>query len=87
MSMDDNPVADKDGLLKAEHIVYDTAPMRVPQGSVASRAASARPEQLGGEPDVDYIRDENGAVKSILIRCACGREITLQCEYLEGGAP
>jgi hypothetical protein len=74
------------GLLKQQAVAFGGEAVRVPAGAVpAPRPAPPAPGQPEGAPHVHLHRDEDGSVRSITVRCPCGREITLQCEYLDDG--
>lgn len=72
------------GLLKQHAVAYRREAVKVP---VARRNPRRPAPAAGGEPTVDLHRGPDGAVQAITVRCTCGKEITLQCEYLgEGGS-
>jgi hypothetical protein len=73
------------GLLKQGTVAIGREPIRVPVAHMPPRrpaAAAAHPE---GEPQVQLHRADDGSVRAITVRCTCGREVTLQCEYLDEG--
>jgi hypothetical protein len=73
-------------LLKQQTVAFGREPVSVPAGSVPARPpAVPAPGSLEGEPHVQLHRDDDGSVRAITVRCSCGREITLQCEYLDDG--
>jgi hypothetical protein len=66
------PVAPSPGALRALH---DATP--APTHPEAN-APSGKCE--GAEPTVE-IREANGRIEQIIVTCACGERITLQCAY------
>ena len=83
--MNDGPTNDRNGLLKGDQISVGGSSVSVPPGQLPHRR-KAKPVTGPGDPKIDVVRDDNGAIKQITVRCTCGREISLQCEYLsEGG--
>jgi len=77
---------DKDGLLKADEVSTGGAPVPISPGELPPPSAG-RPAAAGEQARVEVVKDDDGAVRSIVVRCSCGREITLQCEYQDGGKP
>ncbi len=73
----------KDGLLKGD-AVRNGGPVRIPAAPLPSPRPPERHDEEDGEPEVELHRGPDGAVSAISVRCPCGREITLQCEYLNG---
>ncbi len=84
------------GLLKQRGVDFDRKPVAVPVGNLpasAGRPAAGPPakagspagEHLEGDPQVHLHRGEDGSVQAITVRCPCGREITMQCEYIDEG--
>ncbi|MHC4481835.1 MAG: hypothetical protein ACYS1C_12835 [Planctomycetota bacterium] len=82
--MADGLAGGRGGVLNAEQVVFDEAAVQVPVGELPRRMRLA-PEADGAEPEVKLTRGDDGSVKQITVHCPCGREITLQCEYLAQG--
>jgi hypothetical protein len=83
--MAEAPLAGRDGLFKRERVVFDQQPAGVPVGALPSRKGHAAGADLGTEPEVKVVKAADGTVQQIIVRCACGREITLHCEYFGRG--
>ena len=80
------------GLLKQRSMDFDREPMPVPVSALPPPARPSVPkpaapadEHLEGDPQVHLHRAEDGSVRAITVRCPCGREITMQCEYIDEG--
>jgi len=76
---------DKNGLVKRDRVEPGAGPARVPVGDFARRRGRPTDADPGGEPDVKVARGDDGTVQQITVRCPCGREIILQCEYFGRG--
>ncbi len=86
--------ASKGGLLKQQGVDFGEEPVPVPVAALPAatprREAAPVPtdpagEHLEGDPQVHLHRAEDGSVRAITVRCPCGREITMQCEYIDEG--
>ncbi|MGD2175585.1 MAG: hypothetical protein PVJ27_09295 [Candidatus Brocadiaceae bacterium] len=70
-------------VIKAGEVAFGSEPARIPVGDVAPRH---RPQPaVEEEPEINIDRAEDGTVRTIEVRCTCGRTISLQCEYFEQG--
>jgi hypothetical protein len=85
MTMGKTSNLSKGGLLKQGSVAIGREPVKVPVGHVPARRPAAPAAHPEGEPEVQLLRAEDGSVRAITVRCTCGREISLQCEYLENG--
>ena len=77
----------KGAILKEDQVVVRSAPVSVPPGDITRprpRAADTAPG-APDEPELNVIRAADGTIQSIHVRCPCGREISLQCEYVTDG--
>ena len=72
-------------ILKQQQVIVRGEPVAIPSGGTAPRAEAPAGPPASDKPDVQLIRADDGSVRSIRVRCACGREITLQCEYFADG--
>jgi len=70
-------------LLKQDRVVLGQSVARVPAGQLPR--PTPRSAQNGDEPEVHLVRAEDGTVTQITVRCPCGRETTLHCEYPDHG--
>lgn len=75
----------KGGLLKQGTVAFGREAIKVPVGQMPARRHAPSAAHPEGEPEVQLIRAEDGSVRAITVRCPCGREISLQCEYLGDG--
>jgi hypothetical protein len=78
-------LGDKNGLVKKDRVVFDAGPARVPVGDLPRRRARPAGADAGGEPHVEVLKAEDGTVQQVTVRCPCGRQVTLQCDYLGRG--
>jgi len=87
MTMEDPSNRGKGGLLKQNEVAFAREPVTVPAGNIPARppAADRAEPDADGRPEVRLHRAEDGTVRAITVRCPCGREVTLQCEYLDDG--
>lgn len=73
----------RDPLVKAERTFVREEAVKIPAGSVPRTAPQPAPAD---DPEVSVVKADDGTIRVISVRCTCGREITLHCEYLrEGG--
>jgi len=70
-------------VLKSRGLVVVEEAVPVPVGEVIDRRA--RPSDLDGAPEISIERGEDGSIRTISVRCGCGRVTTLQCEYSDRG--
>ena len=70
-------------LLKQDRVALGQTAARVPAGQLPRPAR--RPAEPDGEPEVRLIRADDGTVTQITVRCPCGRETTLDCQYPDHG--
>jgi len=76
-------VSQKDRLLTRERIAASGGPVRIPTGA----RPDARPAPpTGGTAQVDLVRDDDGTVQAVVVRCPCGRVTTLECRYADSPA-
>ena len=73
-------------VLKSDHVTLTEQKVRVPGGAELSRADIDLTFGKHSEPHVDITREPDGTIEAITVRCTCGREITLHCEYPDEGA-
>ncbi len=78
-------MAGSNKLLKSEYIRLQKKAVRIPVGEAVCRQHKETPQKGRTQPEVDFVKAQDGTVQSITVRCTCGRDITLQCEYLEDG--
>ena len=72
----------RNALIERGHVTMAEGTAIVPAGSVPRPAAAPSAAQ---EPEVEVIRADDGTIRAITVRCTCGRQITLQCDYVEEG--
>lgn len=70
-------------VIRAREVTVAKEVAKIPVRQVR-RAPSSEPPP-SGEPEINLERADDGTILAIDIRCACGRVITLRCEYLEQG--
>jgi len=75
----------KDPLVKADRVSVSDEPVTVPAAVMPRQGLPPQTLHTEGEPLVDVVRAPDGTIRSIVVHCACGREIALQCEYLADG--
>jgi len=80
-------------VLKREAVALQDQKVKIPAGMCGGQAGdgACRPEvdlnfTKPLEPHVDIVRGPDGTIEAITVRCTCGRETTLHCEYQEEGA-
>ena len=77
---------DSGPILKSDQVGIGSEPASIPVGALPQRRARAGGPDLAGEPEVKFTKAADGTVEQITVRCPCGREVTLQCEYpVRGG--
>jgi hypothetical protein len=79
------PAAYRGAILAHQRVVSLGEPVRVPSGQIPQHRPSTANSAGVGNAEVDVATDERGVVQSITVRCSCGREVTLKCEYLPEG--
>jgi len=70
-------------VLKSREVALAGGSVQVPVGEVVIQSSS-RPHGEA-QPRIDVERAEDGSIRTIAVRCGCGRVTTLQCEYFEQG--
>jgi hypothetical protein len=70
-------------LLKQDQVTLGQTAARVPAGQLPR--PTRPPAEPHGEPEVHLTRADDGTVIQITVRCPCGRETTLQCQYPDQG--
>jgi len=70
----------KDALIGRDGVAMGEGAAVVPAGSLPRPAAAPPAAQ---EPEVEVVRADDGTIRAITVRCTCGRQITLQCDYIE----
>ena len=74
------------GLLRANDVEVGPAPVRVPTAG-STRPASRQPTQhaadCAGQPAIEVLRGTGGEVRALVVQCACGEQITIECQYQE----
>ena len=70
-------------VLKQDRISLNQAAARVPAVELP-RQQPPRPDSQG-EPEVHLVKAKDGTVTRITVRCPCGRETTLDCQYPDQG--
>ncbi len=70
-------------LLKRRRVRHSRVVRKVPCGTPPAgeedRDTSA--EVPSGEPELEPIQDDEGTVTHIHVRCPCGRELMVECDY------
>ncbi len=72
----------KNRVVEAENVQMGKEAASIPVGEVRRAPSRAEPE---GEPEVQVERAEDGTVRTIKVRCTCGRTVELACEYFQQG--
>ncbi|KPK66191.1 MAG: hypothetical protein AMK73_00875 [Planctomycetes bacterium SM23_32] len=76
----------RERLLKGHRVQVLQEAVQVPVGRLPVRQTAPEPSRGDvGEPEVQMVRADDGTIQQITIRCTCGRQTTLQCEYLTQG--
>ncbi len=83
--MHDYEPSSRKTVLTEDRIVVGREPVSVPSGRMPKPRKAPAPAETAHEPQVQAVTGPDGSVHSILVRCTCGREITLQCEYFADG--
>ncbi len=70
-------------ILSSSDVRLSHAPVRVGevQPSGGASGSQKRDDVHNHEPEVALEHDANGNVSTISIRCRCGEEITIACDY------
>lgn len=71
-------------LLKQSNVTLGQTAARVPAGQMP-RAVPPPPAARDGEPEIRLTRAADGTITQITVRCPCGRETTLHCQYPDLG--
>jgi hypothetical protein len=82
--MEKTTAAGRGDLLKSKNVARAEGRFRVPVAGMPETAQRPEPEPQA-DPAVELHRGPDGTVAAITVRCSCGEEITLQCEYLGEG--
>ena len=72
-------------VVKANHVAYTEKLVAIRVGQIPREPLSQAHGKAQAQPEVTASRAEDGTIQSLTVRCTCGREIPLQCEYLDGG--
>jgi hypothetical protein len=72
-------------LLKSDCVALKEQKVRVPSGEGQQYPDMNMSLGKGAEPQVDITRASDGTIEAITVRCTCGRETTLHCEYPDEG--
>lgn len=72
-------------VLKESRVVFDGGVVSIPVGEVRPKRPPAPSADTDEQPDVKAVRSDDGTIEQITVRCPCGRETTIQCEYLVQG--
>ncbi len=73
-------------LLKRDDVALRPEAARIPAPGLPRPSPAAPPQQdAPGEPEVSIVKADDGTVQRITVRCPCGREMTLECEYFAQG--
>lgn len=76
----------RDRLLKGHRVVLNDEAARIPApGLPGPRPAPSPQDGPAGRPEVHIVKADDGTVQKITVRCPCGRETTLECEYFPHG--
>jgi hypothetical protein len=81
MKMAQGSSAERARVLKRGQVVFGGGTAKVPVGGLPRGRLLAANAETGGEPEVNVVRGADGTIEQITLRCPCGRETTLQCEY------
>lgn len=77
--MPPDPGRRADSLLK-RHLVTDRAGgVDIPTGSAVPQRPVPIPAT--GDPGVEVVKAADGTIQRIIVRCPCGRETSITCEY------
>lgn len=72
-------------VVKAKRVTYTEKVVNVRVGQIPRELLSRASGTARAQPEVTVSKAEDGTIQSVTVRCTCGREIPLQCEYLGGG--
>ncbi len=78
--MADSSVMGRDGLFKRDRVMFDRQPAGVPVQAPRPRRPHAEGAE-GSQAEVQVAKAPDGTIQQITVRCTCGREITLYCDY------
>jgi hypothetical protein len=76
-----NRQARRDNLLKRHRVRRGAEPVRISIGPLPEPVHEHAGQD--GEPEVTPVTGPDGEVRCIVVRCACGREIRIDCQYSE----
>jgi hypothetical protein len=85
MNMAEGGSTVRECVLKGPQVVLDDGVVSVPVGEIRRRRPPAPSADTDGQPEVKAVRNDDGTIEQITVRCPCGRETTIQCEYLVQG--
>ena len=82
----------RDAILSAGRVIVHAGKVRIPAGPTAQADAPSAaetpapagrkaPAKPSDQPEVELVRGRDGVIRAIVVRCTCGRELRLQCEY------
>jgi len=71
-------------LLRRDRVALNPEAVHVAASPPKSRGGQS-PEHVRAEPEIIPIRAEDGTIEMITVRCTCGRDIHISCDYLDEG--
>jgi hypothetical protein len=85
MNMAEGGSTGRECVLKETQVVFDDGVVSVPVGEIRRKRSPAASTDTDEQPEVKAVRNDDGTIEQITVRCPCGRETTIQCEYLVQG--
>ena len=70
-------------VLKSSHLRSSGNKRKIPVAP--DTGTNSRNEEAGegleGEPELDLVKNDEGTVTHMHVKCPCGRELTVECDY------
>ena len=83
--MDETSAKGKGRLLKGDQISLSPDAVHVHVSQIKIHRPAKPQEPVRHAPEVSTARAEDGTIRTITVRCTCGREIQITCDYLDEG--
>ena len=80
--MPDQPTDQRGRLFKGGQTAVGREDVKIPAGRLPAPTRGARAAGGGQPPEIGTVLAADGTIEQITVRCSCGEEIVIQCDYL-----